>query len=63
MDYRSVIRAVASGASLNLGSKVQAQLTDFRELTAREITGFDCSVNEIVRSSVCIHELYVGVIQ
>ena len=27
----------------NLGSKVRPRLTDFRELTAREITGFDCT--------------------
>ena len=27
----------------NLGSKVRRRLTDFRELTAREMTGFDCT--------------------
>ena len=31
----------------NLGSKVQARLTDFRELTAREITGFDCNEEKL----------------
>ena len=32
----------------NLGSTVQARLTDFRELTAREITGFDCIIEIII---------------
>ena len=47
VGYRSVIRAVASGVSLKFGVQlVQARLTDCRELTAREITGFDCTVRK-----------------
>ena len=46
----SVMWAATSDESLKFGSKVQARLTDFRELTAREITGFDC---------ICIHSRYI----
>ena len=30
-----------------MGSKEQARLTGFRELTAREITGFDCNMTKV----------------
>ena len=45
VGYRSVIRAVASGVSLKFGVQ-GASATDCRELTAREITGFDCTVRK-----------------
>ena len=31
---------------------MQAWLTDFRELTAREITGFDCSFKSVISELV-----------
>ena len=46
VGYRSVIRAVASGASLKFGVQGASATNWLCELTARKITGFDCTVRK-----------------